>query len=75
MEKFDFDNDTSKIIFSHPYIHYMARERLRGEKQFHSKNYILEMPPSHTTMRLKSAQQKLNFLMTKAISKKLYNRL
>ena len=69
MKNFDFDNDTSKNIFSHPYIYYMASERLQGEEQFHSKNYLLEMSRFHAKMRLKSAPQKLNFLMTKAISK------
>ena len=34
---FDFDNGTSKNIFSHPYIYYIASERLQGEEQFHSK--------------------------------------
>ena len=34
----DFDNDTSKNIFSQPYIYYVAIERLQGEEQFHSKN-------------------------------------
>ena len=33
----DFGNDTSEKIFSHPYISYMANERLQGEEQFHSK--------------------------------------
>ena len=47
----------------------MASERLQGEEQFHSKNYLLEMPCSHAKMRLKSAPRKLNFLMEKAISK------
>ena len=47
----------------------MAGERLQGEKQFHTKNYLLEMSRFHAKMRLKSAPQKLNFLMTKAISK------
>ena len=47
----------------------MASERLQGEEQFHSKNYLLEMPCVHSKMRLKSAPQKLDFLMTKAISK------
>ena len=28
VKNFDFDNDTSKNIFSHPYIHYMVSERL-----------------------------------------------
>ena len=27
-KNFDFDNDTSKNIFAHPYIYYMASERL-----------------------------------------------
>ena len=47
----------------------MANERLQGEEQFHSKNYLLEMPRSHTKMHSKSAPQKLNFVMAKAISK------
>ena len=47
----------------------MASERLQGEEQFHSKNYLLEMPCFHAKMHLKSAPQKLNFLMTKTISK------
>ena len=70
VKNFDFDNDTSKGIFSHPYIYYIASERLQGEKQFHSKSYLLEMPRFHTKMRLKSVLQKLNFLMAKAISKR-----
>ena len=37
-EKFDFDNDTSENIFSHPYITYMANKKLQREKQFNSKN-------------------------------------
>ena len=47
----------------------MASERLQGEEQFHSKNYLLKMFRFHAKMRLKSAPQKLNFLITKAISK------
>ena len=39
----DFDSDTSKNMFSHHYIYYMASERLQEEEQFHSKNYLLEM--------------------------------
>ena len=70
MKKIDFDSDTSKNIFLHPCIYYMASERQQGEEQFHSKNYFLEMPRSQTKMRLKSAPQKLNFLMAKAISKR-----
>ena len=62
-ENFDFENDTSKNIF-----YYMATERLQGEEQFHHMNYFLEIR-FHAKMRLKSAPQKLDFLMTKAISK------
>ena len=70
VKSFDFDSDKSKNIFLHLYIYYMASERLQGEEQFHSKNYLLEMSRFHAKMRLKSAPQKLNFLMTKAISKR-----
>ena len=69
VRNFDFGNHKGKNIFSHHYIYYMASERLQGEEQFHSKNYLLEMPRSHAKMRLKSAPQKLNFLMAKYISK------
>ena len=69
VKNFYLDNDMSKNIFSHPYIYYMASERLQGEEQFHSKNYLLEMSRFHAKMRLKSAPQKLNFLMEKATSK------
>ena len=69
VKKFDFYNDTSKNIFSHRYIYYMVSQRLQGEEQFHSKNYLVEMSRFHAKMRLKSAPQKLNFLMEKAIWK------
>ena len=66
---FDFYNDTSENKFSHPYISYMANERLQGMQQFHCKNYFLEMSPSNAKIRLKKAPQKLNFVMAKATSK------
>ena len=69
VKNFDFDTDTGKNIFLQPYIYYTASERLQGEQQFHSKNYLLEMPCFHAKMRLKNEPQKLDFLMTKAISK------
>ena len=47
----------------------MANERLQEEEQFHSKNYLLEMLRSHAKMHLKSAPEKLNFVMAKTISK------
>ena len=46
MKNFDFHNDTSENIFSHPCISFMTNERLQGEEQFHSKYYFLEMPRS-----------------------------
>ena len=61
--------DMSENIFSHSRISYMANERLQGEEQFHSKICLLEMRRSHDKMRLKSAPQKLNFVMAKSISK------
>ena len=48
----------------------MASERLQGDEQFHSMNYLLQMPRFFAKMRLKSAPQKLDFLITKAISKR-----
>ena len=69
VKSFHFNSDTSKNIFLHPYIYYMSSERLQGEEQFHSKNYLLEIPCFHAKMHLKSAPQKLDLLMAKSISK------
>ena len=69
VKNFDFDNHTRKNIASHPYIYYMASGRLKGEEQFHSKNYFLEMSLFHVKIGLKSAQQQLNFLMEKTSAK------
>ena len=44
-------------------------ERWHGEEHFHIKNYLSETTPSQGKMHLKSALQKLNLLMAKAISK------
>ena len=55
VKNFYFDNDMSKNIILYPYIYYMPSERLQGEKQFHSKNYFLEISRFHAKMRLKSA--------------------
>ena len=51
------------------YVFVLAIRQIQGEEQFHSKNYLLEIPCSHAKMRLKGASQKLNFEMEKAISK------
>ena len=69
VENFDFENVTNESIFKHHYISYMANGRLQGKEQFHSKNYLLEMPRSHAKMCFKSAPQKLNLVMAKAIPK------
>ena len=69
VKNFNFGNHASENIYSQPYINYMANQRLQGEEQFYSKNSFLEMPRSHTKMHLKSAPQKQNFVMVKAISK------
>ena len=52
----------------HPdhYISYMSYERLHGEEHFRSEKYLLEMIPSHAKMCLKSAPEKLNFVMARA---------
>ena len=38
VKNFDLDNETSENIFWHPYIGYMANERLQDKEQFDSKN-------------------------------------
>ena len=71
-----FYNDASENTVSHPYINYMANERLQGEEQFHSKNYLPEMPPSHAKTMLKSGPQKPTLVIAKAsYIKKLYTKL
>ena len=50
----DFDNDTSKNIFSQTYIYYMASKRLLGEEQFHSKDCLLEISSFHPKVRWNS---------------------
>ena len=66
VKNFDFDNDTSKNIFTPLYLLYGKEQ---GEEQFNSKNYLLKMSRFHAKMRLKNALQKLNILLEKAISK------
>ena len=75
VKNFDFDNATSKSIISHPYIYYMASERLQGEEQFHSRNYLLEISRFNAKMRLKSATQKTKLFNCKSYIKILYTRL
>ena len=49
------------------YVAYMENERLQGEEQLRTKNYLLEISCSHSKIRLKIAPQELNFVMAKAI--------
>ena len=48
----------------------MANEKLQGQEQFHSKNYLLEITRSHDKNRLKSVPQKLNFAIAKPTPKR-----
>ena len=50
---------------SQSYISYKVNERVQREEEFHSKNYLQEMPRSHAKVLLQSAPQKLNFVMVK----------
>ena len=68
-EKYWFSKrNEGKHVFT-PYISHMANERLQGEEQYHSKNYLLAVPHSHTK-NVQSAPQILNFVIAKAISKR-----
>ena len=71
VKNFNFDNDTGKNIFSHPYIYYMASKRLQGEEQFHTTNYRLEMSCFHAKMCLKSAPQKLTLMAWQKLYQKV----
>ena len=51
VKNFDFDNGTSKNIFSHPYIYCMTSKRLEGEEQFYSQNFFLEISLFHAKIR------------------------
>ena len=59
----------------HEYDTSMASERLQREEQFHSMNYLLQMPCFHAKMRLKSAPHKLKFFNDQSYIKTLYTRL
>ena len=41
---FDIDNGMSENVFSHTYVSYLTNRRLQEVEEFHSKNYLLEMP-------------------------------
>ena len=75
VEDFDFDHDTSKNIFSHRYISYIANDRLQGEEQFYSESYVLEMNSSHAKMRFEKCAAKSKLCVGKSYIKKLCTRL
>ena len=75
VRNFDFDNDLGKNIFSHPYIYYMASERLQGEEQFHTKNYLSEMSCFHAKNAFKKCTKKTKLFNGKSYIKKLHTRL
>ena len=66
-----FDNEASENISSHLYISSMANERLQGEEQFSSKNYLLKMHGFRAKKRSKSAPEKLSFSNSENCIKKL----
>ena len=75
VKNFDCDSDTNENIFSLPNISYMVIEKLHGEEQFHSNNYLLEMP-SYTKMRLfDNCTTKTEVCNGKSYIKMLYTRL
>ena len=74
VKKLDFDNDAGTNIFSHPYIYYMASEKLQGKEQFRIKNYVLEMSRFHANAFKKYAT-KTKLFNGKNYVKKLYTRL
>ena len=43
VKNFDFDNDMSENIFSHPMLATYQMKGYKEKEQFHSKNYVLEM--------------------------------
>ena len=74
-KNFDFGNDTSENIFSQLYIRYMANERLKGEKQFHSKNYFLQNPLFPCQNAFEKCITKTELCNGKSYIKTLYTRL
>ena len=53
----------------------MANETLQGERQFHSKNYLFEMPRSHAKIAFEKCIAKTEFCNGKSYIKKLPTRL
>ena len=53
----------------------MANEKLQGEEQYHSKNYLLEMPCSHAKSAFEKCTVKPELCNRKNYIKKLRTRL
>ena len=62
-------------MFLHPYISYIANEKLQGEEQFHSKNYLLEMPCPHVENVFEKGTIKIELCNGKRYIKKLYTEI
>ena len=77
VRNFHFDNDTNENILqkTQPYISYMANEILQGEEQFHSKNYLSEMPHSHAKNAFEKCTTETELCNAKSYIKKLHTRL
>ena len=75
MKKIDFGNDTNENIFLQLYIRYIANERLKGEKQFHSKNYFLQNALFPCQNALQKCTTKTELCNGKSYIKTLYARL
>ena len=56
-----------KTYFLIPRLAIWQVKAYKERNNFYSKNYLLEMPLSHDKIPVKSAPQKLNFVMAKAI--------
>ena len=75
VKKIDFGNDTNENIFLQLYIRYIANERLKGEKQFHSKNYFLQNALFPCQNALQKCTTKTELCNGKSYIKKLCARL
>ena len=69
MKNSDFDNDTSENIFSHPYISYIANERLQGEELLFGNTSF----PCQNTFE--KCTTETEFRNGKSYIRKLYTRL
>ena len=72
VKNYDFDNYTSKNIFSHPYICYMTSERLQGEEQLSTNFGDASFPCQNA---LEKCTRKIELCKCKSSINKLYTKL